>query len=237
MSDAGYPGKIIDGMAEQMEAQAARERAADERQFRAEERERLADERQSRADEREARADERERLADQRERAADHREAAQDERDRKSVERGQQLNAVFRDLRTRTLANIEVSRTLLARSGERLNREEEAVRRQQARQERRQAEIDRASAVIELGLATQLPDPGPEIERSRRLRQEILTAIGRFAANEARIARLHEDLAASQPGRREECRRIAEQARDSARKAREILRTAAGLPGRLTTPG
>lgn len=232
MSDAGYPGKIIGDPAKLVETHAAREHAADERQFRADERERLADERQVQADEREARADERERLADQRERAADQRETEQDKRDRELPERGQRVNAAFLGLQARTLANIEVSRSLLARNGQRLDREEQAVGRQQARRERQQAEVERASAEVELALATTVPDPAAEIERSRRLRQKILTAIEAFAASEAQIARLYEDLAASQPGRREEYRRIADQARDTARKAREVLRAAVGLPSR-----
>lgn len=99
------------------------------------------------------------------------------------------MSAGLQDLRARTLANIEVSRALLARSGKRLDREEQAAGRQQARQERQQAEIDRAAAQTEMGLAIWLPDPAQEIERSRRLRAKILTAVEGFAASEARIAR------------------------------------------------
>jgi hypothetical protein len=207
----------------QGETPAARERAADERQFRADDRERLADERQHTADERETRADDRERAADERERAADLREAEMDERERELIERSQQLSTAVEDLEMRTMATIERSRALLARSDRRLNREEATVRRQQARRERQQAEIDRAAAETERGLAAWLPNPGPAIERSRRLRQRAIAAIEVYAANEEQIAGLHEDLAASQPGRREEYRRVAEQARNTARKARESL--------------
>jgi hypothetical protein len=100
------------------------------------------------------------------------------------------------------------------------------MRRQQARRERQQAQIDRASAETERGLATWLPDPAQAIERARELRQKSLMAIEAFAASEEQIARLHEDLAASQPSRREEYRRVAGQARDTARKAREMLSSA-----------
>ena len=68
-------------------------------------------------------------------------------------------------------------------------------------------------------------------ERSGQLRQQVLTAIETFAVNEEHIARLHDDLAASQPGRRDEYRRVAEQARDTARTAREMLRSASTGPG------
>jgi len=104
------------------------------------------------------------------------------------------------------------------------------VRRQQARRERQQAEVDRASAETERGLATWLPNPSPAIERSMQLRHKVLTAIEAFATNEEHIARLHEDLAASHPGRRDEYRRVAEQARVTARTAREMLRSAAAGP-------
>ena len=222
--------------AAERETLAAQERAADERQLRAEEREHLAEERERAADQREARADERERLADQRERAADQREAELDERERELVERSQHLSTAIDDLETRALEAIERSRALLARSGKRLDRREETMRRQQARRERQQAEIERASAETERDLATWLPDPAPAIERSKKLRQQTLTAIEAFAANEEQIARLHDELAASQPNHRDEYRRVAEQARGTARRAREILRSAtADLQSDLTT--
>jgi hypothetical protein len=199
------------GQTAQRETLAARERAADERQFR---------------------ADERERLADERERAADLREAELDEREQELVERGQQLRAAVEDLEQRTLATIERARALLARSGKHLDRQEETVRRRQARRERQQAEVDRASAQTERGLTAWMPNPGPAIERSGQLRQKVLTAIEAFAVNEEHIARLHDDLAASHPGRRGEYRCVAEQARDTARTAREMLRSATSGPAR-----
>jgi chromosome segregation ATPase len=223
VSDVRHPGTMTDAGAVQRETQDARERAADERQVRADEREQLAEERERNADERDARADERERLADERERAADLRETELDDREHALIERSQQLSTDLEDLEERTLATIERSRILLARSGQRLSRQEEAVRRHQARRERQQAEIDRASAETERSLGTWWPDPAPAIERSRKLRQKAVAAIETFAANEEQIARLHEDLAAGQPSRRGEHRQLAEQARDTARKAREIL--------------
>jgi len=180
----------------------------------------------------------RERAADLREAELDERERKADERERELVEQGQHLSTAIEDLESRTLATIERSRALLARSGKRLDRQEEVVRRQQAHRERQQAEIDRASAETERSLSTWLPNPGQAIERSRQLRQQTLTAIEAFAVNEEQIARLHEDMAASPPSHRDEYRRVAEQARGTARKAREILRSAAaGLQSHLTTAG
>jgi hypothetical protein len=45
-----------------------------------------------------------------------------------------------------------------------------------------------------------------------------------LAANEDEVARLHEELAATRPERRGEYQRTAEQARATARKARELVR-------------
>lgn len=57
------------------------------------------------------------------------------------------------------------------------------------------------------------------------LRKQTLAAMEAFAANAEEVARLHEDLTARHPERREEYQRTAEQARTMARKARETLRT------------
>lgn len=186
--------------------------------------------------EREVRAGEREWLAGERERAADLREAELDEPEQDLLERSRQLRKAVEDLEQRALAAIGRSRTLLARGGKRLDRQDETVRRQQARRDRQQADIDRASAGTGRSLATWLPSPGPAIERSRQLWQQARAAIETFAASEEQIARLQEDLAASQPGRRDEYRRVAEHARATARKAREILRfDTTGPQSHLTT--
>jgi multidrug resistance efflux pump len=117
---------------------------------------------------------------------------------------------------------------LLALGAQRLNREEAAVRRAEARRERQQAEIDRASAETERGLAAWLPDPIQQVKRAEELRQQAFTAIEALARTEDEIARIHEELAASRPGRRDEYRRTAEQARQTARRAREALRSFTG---------
>jgi hypothetical protein len=60
------------------------------------------------------------------------------------------------------------------------------------------------------------------------LRRQALTAIEAFAASEEEIARAYEELAASRPERRGEYLRAAEQARATARRAREVVRTFTG---------
>ena len=212
-----------------------REQVADERQRQAEERERAADQRERTADQREALDDERERRADERERRADEREAAAaerqreiDERERELVERTRRAGVAIETLEQRTLEAIARSRALLELSGEHLNRQEAAVRRGQASRGRHQAEADRASAESERAVTGWLPDPAKLIEHGVALHQQARTVIEALAATEDEIARLHEALAARHPERREEYLGTAEQARASARRAREILRRLTG---------
>jgi hypothetical protein len=107
-------------------------------------------------------------------------------------------------------------------------RERDADERQalaDERERRQQAEIDRASAKTARGLSALPPDSGSVIERSRKLYQQALTVIEACAASQEQVAGINEDLAASRTSHREEYRRVAEQARATAHRAREILRT------------
>jgi hypothetical protein len=72
------------------------------------------------------------------------------------------------------------------------------------------------------------PDPSEAIEQAKVLRERAMAAMEALAANEDQIARIHEELAASRPERRDEYRRTAEQARTAARRAREIVRKFTG---------
>jgi hypothetical protein len=76
--------------------------------------------------------------------------------------------------------------------------------------------------------AAGLPDPSEAIERARMLGQQAIAALEAFAVNEDQITRIHEELAASRPERRDEYRRTAEQARTAARRAREVVRKFTG---------
>ena len=185
---------------------------------------RAADDRQPRAETRETLADEREREAGRREALLGQEQREAGEREKELDERGRRLGSAIQSLEQRTLATIERSRALLEASGRRLDRQESAVKRAAARRDRQQADVDRASAEAERGLPGWQPGPASPIERARELREQALTAIEAFAANEEEIARVHEDLAASSPSRRDEYRQVAERARQTARKARVILR-------------
>jgi hypothetical protein len=57
------------------------------------------------------------------------------------------------------------------------------------------------------------------------LRQQTLAILEALAACEEEVARVHENLAASHPGRRNDFLRVAEQARTAAHKARETFRS------------
>jgi hypothetical protein len=217
------------------EALVARERATDERERLADERDHRADEREAVADKRERKADQREALADAREREADRREALATEREQQVEEReqalkdhGRVLGAAVESLEQRMLETIERSRELLALSAQRLNRQEAGVKRTQAHRDRQQAEVSRSSAETERKLADWVPDPTSVTKRGEALRKKARLAIQAFAANEEEAARLSQDLAARDPERREEYLGEAEQARTSARSAREVLRKFAG---------
>lgn len=172
------------------------------------------------ADQRERKADEREREADRREAALTRRQQETDERERALQERARRLGADFLTLEQRTLAAIKRSRALLALSEQRLDRREPAVKQVAAGRDRHQAEV----AASEREQAARLPDPSKRIERAKVLRKWALATFEAFAANEEEIARIHEELAARRPERRDEYQCVAEQARAAARRARAVLR-------------
>jgi hypothetical protein len=206
----------------QLETLAARDRAADDRQFAADQRQGLADERDRQADEREREASRREAQADERDHRADEREWSLDETARKI---GQPPDAREQS----HLEAIARARGLLALSGQRLDRQQEGAARARALQDRQHAAADRASVAAEQDLAAWLPDPGTLIERGEAQRQRAVTAVQAFAGIQDQVARLHEELAARHPARREEYRRTAEEARKMAHKARGFLRDLARL--------
>jgi len=215
---------------------AERELAVDEREAELDERQRqadrasLADEREHTADAREQAADVRERTADAREHAADKREADLDERQRQLDERERRLDeqaqrtgAAVDDLQQRVLASIAQSRALLARSSQRLDRQEAGLRRVATYGERRQAEISRESAETERRLVSALPDPSKVVDQAREIRMRARHAVQAFASAQEEIARINEQLAVRLPDYRDEYQRTAEQARETARKALDVL--------------
>src|SRR5262249_57023778 len=86
------------------------------------------------------------------------------------------------------------------------------------------AELGRAVAESKREHAATLPDPYAAIARATALREQGLTVMDALAVIEDQLARTYEEMAARSPERRDEYRRTAEQARMSARKAREVVR-------------
>ena len=72
------------------------------------------------------------------------------------------------------------------------------------------------------------PDAGGMFSRRISLRRQALDAIRAFADNEDEIARIYDEMAAGRSGASEESRRIAADAREGARRAREFLHMLTG---------
>jgi hypothetical protein len=145
------------------------------------------------------------------------------ERERQLDERAHRVGVAVDDLQQRVLASIERSRALLARSGERLSRQEAGLKRTTDDRARQQAEINRESAESERHLVAGLPDPSEAVERAKNFHTRARSAVEAFASAQEEIASINEQLAARLPGHHDEYERIAEQARKAARKARDIL--------------
>jgi hypothetical protein len=218
-----------------------RQRRGDgERDAVADERERRADERERKADERERKADERERRADEREVQADRREAEAAEWARELDERARRLGVPAGEIMGHQAAeSIRRSRALVAATRQRLQRREEALEREQDRTDRQQAQIDRLLSEGGRGRGAWLPIAGSQVERADALRERSCATIEAFAVAEDGIARTYDKLASSTPGHRDRYQRIAREARDAARKSREILRmlTSYAAPAARAGPG
>lgn len=122
---------------------------------------------------------------------------------------------------------IERSLALLSRPGERLARQDAGADRARLRQ-RHQATGDPETAAGERGPAARRQNPAKPIARAKALRQQAAAAIAAFAGTEDAIARVHERLAAAAPDGGGEYRRVAQQARGTAAKARAFLREFTG---------
>jgi hypothetical protein len=191
---------------------------SDERDRKANARERLADERECREDQREHRSDEREIQAAKAEVRAEEQERELGERERRL---GGPAQGIFGG---QVADHIERSRALVEATQQRLQRRYEARDRVNDRAERQQAEVDRASAEgARSRTVWRTPDRRP-IERAEALRERTCEVLEAFAAAEDEVARVHEELAASNPGHRDQYRRAAEEAHSAARKARKALR-------------
>lgn len=154
---------------------------------------------------------------------ADDRESPAGAREQEQDARTQASGAAFDALEQRTRATIERSRALLAASSHRHGGKEAAAEETERLPGPDHAEAGQP-ATEKTEPAARLPGPRRPVERARALRSQALAAIAAFAATEEEIARIHDDLAARHPGRRDEHHEIAGHARAAARKAQEIMR-------------
>lgn len=152
--------------------------------------------------------------------------AGQRERDLDEHERG--LGAAVEGMERQTAHTIDRSRALVDATRQHLGRRNAADQRPDRRREREQAEVDREAAEGARRGGLWPPGARGQIERAKALREQAVAAIEAFARTEEEIALLHEQLAAASPTDRGEYLRIAGNARDGARKARDLLQAFPG---------
>ena len=165
-----------------------------------------------------------------REELADDRERRLDDRERRLDERSRTLGREVASAEQRTREAIERSQVLLAAREARRNRSDAALRRAEERHAREREAVERAAAERERERAAEPPDPAQVIERSRWLRKKIAASLEAFAVTEEEVARVHEELAARRGDGGEKHRRIALEARQQMRRARDLAREYGGPP-------
>ena len=186
--------------------------------------------------EREQRLEEREHQADAREREADEREREADEREERLAERAARLRQHSVELRARMISTrgqaeqaVEQSKAVLDASRDRVRRAEAVLNRAYARDARERANLARAVQRGEQPPGRQLVDATGLADRVSELRERTAAAAAQLANSEELVARVHDELAARDPGN-PDYQRLARQAREAARWARETQR-------RFTEPG
>jgi len=185
-----------------------RERRLEEREHRVAEREREADEREHEAAEREREADEREHEADEREREAQLRQ------------RAVQLRARAAIVRQETAQAVAEAETILGACRDRVRRAEAALNRAYVGAARERANVARSVKRGEQRPVPQQRDFTDMADRVSALRQRTAAAAAGLAKTEEQAARVLDELAARDPGNPEH-KRLANEAREAMRRARE----------------
>ncbi|MGE5289996.1 MAG: hypothetical protein ACM3ML_22985 [Micromonosporaceae bacterium] len=160
-------------------------------------------------------ADEREAVAIQRDGEADLREKGLDERERSQADS-------VEGLQQRLLETIGHARALLAADRNRRDRQQPAAARSAERAGREHLASGRAPPPSE-HLAADRRELSQQLEWGAALRQQAATALAAVADTEEKVARFHDQLAAQRPGRADQYRRVAEQARAHAARAHEMV--------------
>ena len=197
-----------------------REKGLEEWEHQVAEREREADERERVANARERLADERERDADARERVADEGELRLGERSARLRQRSAELLVRVRSAREQAEQAVEQAMAVLDSSRERVGRAEAALDRAYARAARERANVARAAQPGDRYPAARPLDFTGLADRVSALRERTAAAAAQLAKSEDTVARVHDELAAREPAN-PEYKRLARQAREAARWARE----------------
>ena len=108
------------------------------------------------------------------------------------------------------------------------NRQIQAAREHVAASRRRRLGPGAGSGSVARAPAAMFLDVGEEIERSRQTRARLAELAGRLVRTEETVARIHEEMAGHDSWRAAQYRRAADDARQAARRVREIQRNAAG---------
>jgi G3E family GTPase len=163
------------------------------------------------------------RQAREREREADEREERLEERGERVRQRAVEVRAQVASVRERAAQAVEEADTILVTSQDRVRRAEAALNRAVAHAARQRANI--ARSVMRGG---QHPAPWQRdftdlADHVSALRERTAAAAARLAETEELVARIHDSLASQNP-RNPEHKRLANEAREAMRRAREIER-------------
>jgi chromosome segregation ATPase len=180
-------------------------------------------EREQRLQEREHQADERERQADEREREADEREERLQERAARLRQHSVELRARMISTREQADQAVEQSKAVLDASENRVRRAEAMLKRAYARDARERANLARSIQLCEQHPVHRPVDVTVLAGRVSALRERTAAAAAQLAKSEELVARVHDELAARDPGN-PDYKRLARQAREAARWARETER-------------
>ena len=200
-----------------------REQRLHRRERDADQRERWLHRREREADEREREADEREREADERDRDADQREQRLQERAARLRRRAEELRARGDDVRERADQAIEQANAVLDATRDRARRAGGTINRGYARAARERANVVRSARRGARHPVYRRQDFAELAGRFSALRERTAAAAALLADNEEKIARFHDELASHEPANPVYIR-LANEAREAARRAREYER-------------
>jgi fused signal recognition particle receptor len=161
--------------------------------------------------------------ADEREREADEREERLEEHGARLRQHAVEVRAQVESVCERAAQAVEEAQTVLEASEDRVLRAEAALDRAYADAARKRASAARPVKQGEQHPAPQQRDLTDLAGRISALRERTAAAAARLAETEEQVVRVHDELAARDPGN-PEYKWLADDARGAARRARETER-------------